>query len=57
MTVLLASGEIVVASRSDNADLFWATFGGMGLLGVVLTANDSPAQDSDDVLSPEVAST
>jgi decaprenylphospho-beta-D-ribofuranose 2-oxidase len=38
MTVLLASGEVVRASRDENADLFWATFGGMGLLGVVLTA-------------------
>jgi decaprenylphospho-beta-D-ribofuranose 2-oxidase len=36
--VLLASGEIVVASRTQNEDLFWATFGGMGLLGVILTA-------------------
>lgn len=38
MTVLLASGEVVVASRSENEDLFWGTFGGMGLLGIVLTA-------------------
>jgi decaprenylphospho-beta-D-ribofuranose 2-oxidase len=38
MTVLLASGDVVSASRTENADLFWATFGGMGLLGVVLTA-------------------
>ncbi len=38
MTVLLASGEVVRASREENADLFWATFGGMGLLGIVLTA-------------------
>jgi decaprenylphospho-beta-D-ribofuranose 2-oxidase len=38
MTVLLASGDVVTASRSENEDLFWATFGGMGLLGVVLTA-------------------
>jgi decaprenylphospho-beta-D-ribofuranose 2-oxidase len=37
-TTLLASGEIVNASRNENADLFWGTFGGMGLLGVVLTA-------------------
>jgi decaprenylphospho-beta-D-ribofuranose 2-oxidase len=36
--VLLASGEIVRASRSENADLFWASFGGMGLLGVILRA-------------------
>ncbi len=38
MTVLLASGEVVTASRDHNADLFHASFGGMGLLGVVLTA-------------------
>ncbi len=38
MTVLLASGEVVRSSREENADLFWATFGGMGLLGMVLTA-------------------
>ena len=38
ITVLLASGDVVEASRERNADLFWATFGGMGLLGVVLTA-------------------
>jgi decaprenylphospho-beta-D-ribofuranose 2-oxidase len=38
MTVLLASGDVVNASRSENEDLFWGTFGGMGLLGIVLTA-------------------
>jgi FAD/FMN-containing dehydrogenase len=38
MTVLLAGGDVVTASRAENEDLFWATFGGMGLLGVVLTA-------------------
>jgi decaprenylphospho-beta-D-ribofuranose 2-oxidase len=37
-TVLLASGEVVVSSRTQNPDLFWATFGGMGLLGLILTA-------------------
>ena len=34
----LASGEVLTASRSENSDLFWASFGGMGLLGVILTA-------------------
>ena len=37
LTVLLASGEVVVASREHHPDLFWACFGGMGLLGIVLT--------------------
>jgi decaprenylphospho-beta-D-ribofuranose 2-oxidase len=36
MRVLLASGDIVTASRTEHEDLFWATFGGMGLLGIVL---------------------
>jgi decaprenylphospho-beta-D-ribofuranose 2-oxidase len=36
--VLLATGEVVVASRTEHEPLFWATFGGMGLLGIVLTA-------------------
>jgi FAD/FMN-containing dehydrogenase len=38
LTVLLASGERVLASRDENAELFWGTMGGMGLLGIVLTA-------------------
>ncbi|QEE30103.1 FAD-binding oxidoreductase [Terriglobus albidus] len=38
MTVLLANGDVVTASRSENEDLFWATFGDMGLLGFILTA-------------------
>jgi FAD/FMN-containing dehydrogenase len=38
MTILLGSGAVLTASRTEHADLFWATFGGMGLLGIVLTA-------------------
>ncbi|MEM9068716.1 MAG: FAD-binding oxidoreductase, partial [Myxococcota bacterium] len=38
MEVLLASGEVVRACREEHSDLFWASFGGMGLLGVILTA-------------------
>lgn len=37
-TILLADGTIVEASRTENADLFWANFGGLGLLGVILRA-------------------
>lgn len=36
--VLLASGNVVNASREENADLFWGLFGSVGLLGVVLDA-------------------
>ena len=38
MEILLASGEVVTASRKERPDLFWGTFGGMGLLGIVLNA-------------------
>lgn len=37
-TILLADGSIIEASRTTNPDLFWANFGGLGLLGVILTA-------------------
>ena len=37
-TILLADGSIVEASRNENSDLFWANFGGLGLLGVILKA-------------------
>ena len=37
-TILLADGSVVDASRAENPDLFWANFGGLGLLGVILKA-------------------
>lgn len=37
-TILLANGQVVRASREENQDLFWANFGGLGLLGIILTA-------------------
>ncbi len=37
-TILLADGTIETASRETNADLFNANFGGLGLLGIILTA-------------------
>ncbi len=37
-TILLADGTVLTASRTENEDLFWANFGGLGLLGVILTA-------------------
>jgi FAD/FMN-containing dehydrogenase len=37
-TILLADGNIVTASREAHPDLFIANFGGLGLLGIILTA-------------------
>jgi FAD/FMN-containing dehydrogenase len=39
ITVMLADGSVVTASREEHADLFHATCGGMGLTGFILTAS------------------
>lgn len=31
-------GEVLKCSREENSDLFWATVGGMGLTGIILSA-------------------
>ena len=36
-TILMADGRILTASREENIDLFEANFGGLGLLGLILT--------------------
>jgi decaprenylphospho-beta-D-ribofuranose 2-oxidase len=38
LRLALADGAIVTCSRSDNSEIFAATFGGMGLTGVILSA-------------------
>lgn len=32
------NAEVLTCSRTENADLFWATIGGMGLTGIILSA-------------------
>jgi decaprenylphospho-beta-D-ribofuranose 2-oxidase len=39
LTMMLADGSVVTASRGENSDLFHATCGGMGLTGIILTAS------------------
>jgi len=36
--IMVGDGRILTASREENSDLFWANFGGLGLLGTILTA-------------------
>lgn len=36
--LLMASGEILPCSRTQNAPVFWATLGGMGLTGAIVDA-------------------
>ncbi|MFN3167552.1 MAG: FAD-binding protein [Phycisphaeraceae bacterium] len=37
-TLLTPTGDVLTCSRQDNAEVFWATLGGMGLTGFILTA-------------------
>ncbi|HET6882286.1 MAG TPA: FAD-binding oxidoreductase [Pirellulales bacterium] len=36
--LMTASGEVLRCSRSENAQVFWATLGGMGLTGAIVDA-------------------
>jgi FAD/FMN-containing dehydrogenase len=38
LTLLTASGDVLTCSSEKESDAFWATVGGMGLSGVILTA-------------------
>lgn len=35
--LMTENGEIITCSREENAEKFWATIGGMGLTGIILT--------------------
>lgn len=36
--LMIENGDVITCSREENADKFWATIGGMGLTGIILTA-------------------
>ena len=36
--LLTASGDVLLCSREENAEAFWATVGGLGLTGIILRA-------------------
>jgi decaprenylphospho-beta-D-ribofuranose 2-oxidase len=38
LRLLLADGSVLACSPTEHADVFWATVGGMGLTGVILSA-------------------
>lgn len=38
-TLLIPNGDVLTCSREENEDVFWATAGGVGLTGIILTAS------------------
>lgn len=36
--LMVENGDVILCSRNDNSDKFWATIGGMGLTGIILSA-------------------
>ncbi len=36
--LMIENGDIIICSRDQNSDKFWATIGGMGLTGIILSA-------------------
>ncbi|WP_312399886.1 FAD-binding oxidoreductase [Chryseobacterium sp.] len=36
--LMIENGDIITCSREENSDKFWATIGGMGLTGIILSA-------------------
>ena len=61
--LLTASGQTLHCSRDENADAFWATLGGMGLTGVIVSAKmrlmpiESAYIEAKTTRTPDLAST
>jgi len=36
--LLTAGGDVITCSKEDNSDIFWATAGGIGMTGIILSA-------------------
>ncbi|WP_294232018.1 FAD-binding oxidoreductase [uncultured Chryseobacterium sp.] len=36
--LMIENGDVITCSREENTDKFWATIGGMGLTGIIITA-------------------
>ena len=51
ISLLLASGDVVELDRSSHHDLFFATIGGMGLTGIILSATFDLLQVSSAMMS------
>ena len=57
LRLVTGSGEVLTCSRDENADLFRATIGGMGLTGIVLSASFRMTRIESEYLCAETVGT
>lgn len=54
LDLITASGDLISVSPESNSDLFWATCGGLGLTGVIVSANIQMNQCKTSVLNKNI---
>ena len=57
LTIMLADGNVVQCSRTQNADVYRATCGGMGLTGIILTAELQLKRISSSLIDQKIVKT
>lgn len=48
--LLMTSGEIITCSKTENADFFYATIGGVGLTGIIISAKFNVRKLTSDTM-------
>ncbi len=54
LDILTASGDLVTATPKENSDLFYATCGGMGLTGIIVSAGIRMTNTETSVLKQQI---
>lgn len=55
LDILTASGDLITATPKENSDLFYATCGGMGLTGIIVSAGIRMTNTETSVLKQQIS--